>query len=71
MVYWRFILPPFTILLNMALKITDLNHFVGVASPWVVSEIEQAPSTSWAKIHVTLPDDEKLRGPHCGKECPR
>ncbi|MCY4234569.1 MAG: ISL3 family transposase [Bacteroidetes bacterium] len=54
----------------MALKITDINHLIGVASPWVVSEIEQDTSKLWAKIHVTLPDDEKLRCPHCGKECP-
>ena len=54
----------------MALKITDINHLIGVKSPWVVSEIEQDPSKSWAKIHVMLPDDAKLHGPHCGKECP-
>ena len=58
-------------LINMALKITDVNHLVCVASPWVVSEIEQDTSKLWAKIHVTLPDDEKPRCPHCGKECPR
>ena len=36
----------------------------------MVSEIEQDTSKSWAKIHVTLPDDAKLHCPHCGKACP-
>ncbi|MCY4170092.1 MAG: hypothetical protein OXF08_00660 [Bacteroidetes bacterium] len=54
----------------MALKITDINHLVGVPSPWVVSEIEQDISQSCANIHVTLPDDVKLLCPHCGNEYP-
>ncbi len=54
----------------MALKITDINHLIGVKSPSVVSEIEQDTTESWSKIHVTLLDDVKLHCPHCGKECP-
>ncbi len=54
----------------MALKITDVNHLIGIASPWEVTEIEQETSRYAARIHVALSGDAELRCPECGKVCP-
>ena len=54
----------------MALRIQDINHLLGIASPWEVSEIKQDKVLFMAEIHVTCSKDSVFHCPECGKVCP-
>ena len=54
----------------MSARIQDINHLLGIQSPWEVSEIKQDDATQLAEIHVIFSEGSVLRCPECNKVCP-
>ncbi len=54
----------------MGLRIQDINHLIGIESPWEISEIKQDKAAFTAEIHVTCSKGSVLRCPECGEVCP-
>jgi len=45
----------------MGLRIQDINHLIGIESPWEISEIKQDKTAFTAEIHVTCSKGSVLR----------
>ncbi len=54
----------------MEQHIQDINHLLGIESPWEISEIKQDKTAFTAKIHVICSKGSVLHCPECGEVCP-
>ncbi len=54
----------------MEQRIQDINHLLGIESPWEISEIKQDKTAFTAEIHVICSKGSVLHCPECGEVCP-